>query len=410
MLGLPAAALLACFAGQFDINAAVTAEGRAGEAPLTVDGTIRKGVIGIVMPDLQVAYLSRVTDVRLDYVARIFWRTPNDLHSNKPLILHGVNLVGTSQVTGRLQLTGTANMSVGESDYTALALVLPNQPALPSVADFFSLTAAAGALESLTRTEKIGLNLSYINRTPLGATAAVMASAGMLVPPFPHQNTFGAEPNVRLTLSRIDELTISAPVSYGTYTGGVDIVLAAPQVGWQRRLSRQYTVRLVGGLAYAHVEPALDTSSPFAPVADVGLDMQLDHRRGVVTRASGDARVDYFVDPVLGTAGPRLLLTLSWSSTLNPNWLVGVDATYSTVFVGKTPLFLGTTPVDETMAAVTLPVRYRASDNLFTEFGFRWSDRAPSVEVSAFGFHQRQLWLYVALTATTRRPVSRMVQ
>jgi len=410
VLGFPTAALLACLAGQFDVNVAVTAEGRAGEGPLAADATIRKGVIGILMPDLQLAYLSRVSDVRLDYVARIFWRTPNDLGTNKPLILHSVNLVGTSQVTGRLQLSATANMSVGESDYTALTLVLPNQPALPSVADFFSLTAAAGAVESLSRTAKVGLNLSYINRTPLGATAEVMAAPGMIVPPFPHQNTFGAEPNFRLTLSRIDELVFSGLVSYGTYTGGVDILLAAPQLKWQRHLSRQFILHLIGGLAYVHVEPTLDARTPVAPIAEIGLDMDLDHRRGVVTRASTAARVDYFVDPVLGTAGPRLLLTLSWSSTLNPNWLVGIDATYSTVFVATTPLFLGTTPIDETMAAVSLPVRYRASDNLFTEFGVRWSDRAPSLEVSAFGFHQRQLWLYVALTATTRRPVSRMVQ
>lgn len=425
MLGLPAAALLVLLGRQFDINGSVTVEGRAGEAPLNTQGSIEAGVAGILMPDLQLSYLSRITDARIDYSARIFWRKPNEANTSKPVILHVVNLGASSQATPRLLLTANGNMSVGEADYTALGAVLPNQPALPSVVDFLSITGGVGAQEALSRRAKIGLNLSLIHRRPLGETAGVTEVPGTLL--FPHQTTGLAEPNFRYTLSRRDDLTVTSPVSYGRYTGGdqrFEIFLASPQVGWQHRLTRRYSLRVAAGLAYVHVVPSLNTQSPVSPVGEVGVDMQLAGHGGLLTRGSAGVRLDYFVDPVLGTAGPRASLALGITSILNPSWLVGAEATYATVFTGSNPqIVLGdpqggaippiggaTVPVDETLVAAAILARCRVSDALTTEFGFRYSDRAPSLQVSAFGFHQRQLWLYGSFTASTRRPTSRMVK
>ena len=422
MLGLPAAALLVSLAGNFDINGAVTVEGRVGEAPLNTEGKIEAGVAGIVMPDVMLSYISRTTDARIDYSARIFWRTPNEAQTLKPVILHVVNLGVSSQATPRLQLMATGNLSVGEADYTALTVVLPNQPTLPAVIDFLSITGGVGATEALSRRAKLGLNLSIVNRRPLGQTAEVSAAAGGF-PLFPRQTTGVAEPNFRYTLSRRDDLTANSPVSYGTYSdvavidpntgvitsGNVDIFLVSPQVGWQHRMTRRYSLRMAAGAAYVHVSPALDTKSPVAPVGELGVDMQLAGHGGMVTRGAAGVRLDYFVDPVLGTAGPRASVAVGVTSVLNPRWLVGAEGTYATVFVGK-PTAPGITQLDETLVAAALLARCRVSDHLTTEFGFRYSDRAPSVEVSAFGFHQRQLWLYGSLTVNTRRPTERMVK
>ena len=227
MLGLPAAVLLVSLAGNFDVNGAVTLEGRVGEAPLNTAGTVEKGVAGILMPDVMLSYLSRTTDARLDYSARIFWREPNEANTLKPVILHVVNLGVSSQATPRLQLTANGNMSVGEADYTALAQVLPGQPALPAVIDFLSITGGVGATEALSRRAKLGLNLSIVNRRPLGQTADVSATAGA-VPLFPRQTTVVAEPNFRYTLSRRDDLTANSPVSYGDYS---DVALVDPSTG-----------------------------------------------------------------------------------------------------------------------------------------------------------------------------------
>ena len=422
MLGLPAAVLLVSLAGQFDVNGSVTVEGRVGEAPLNTQGKIEAGVAGIVMPDLQLSYLSRVTDARVDYSVRIYWREPNEAQSLKPVVLHTVNLGASSQATERLLLTSTGNMSVGEADYTALGQVLPGQASLPSVVDFFSVVGVVGAQEALSRRAKIGLNLTFIHRRHLGETADLPPEQAALL--FPRQTTVAGEPNYRYTLSRRDDLTINSPVSYGRYSSGVDIFLASPQVGWQHRLTRRYTLRMAAGVAYVHVVPALTTQSPVAPVGELGVDMQLSGHGGMLTRGSAGMRLDYFVDPVLGTAGPRASLALGVTSVLNPRWLVGVEGTYSTVFTGTNPqiavpdpnmpnnLLIATTtvPADETLIAAALLARCRASDHLITEFGFRYSDRAPSLQVSAFGFHQRQLWLYASFTATTRRPTTRMVK
>jgi len=409
VLSLPPALLLLCIGGQFDANGLVTLEARAGEAPLNADGVVRAGVVAVLTPDLQLSYLSRTTDLRLDYSPRIFWREPNDLNTHRPLILHVANFVAVSQASRTLRLTGSANASIGESDYTALAQLLgPTQAAIPSVVDFLSVTSSAGAVANLSRRATFGAALTFTHRRPLGAAATVVLPDPSMTP-FPRQTSFTASPSLRVNLSRADDLILTSPVSYGTYSTGVDILTVSPQVGWLTHLSPLYDLRAALGIAYARVVPALTTSSPVAPVGELGLDMRLSNQGGVATRASTGVRVDYFVDPVLGTAGPRALVLLGLSSTLNPDWLVGIDASYSTVFVGTSPGPMGYQP-DETAVSVSIPVRFRASDNLLTEFGFRYSDRAPSVQVSAFGFHQRQLWLYGLFTATTRRPTSRRVQ
>jgi hypothetical protein len=38
------------------------------------------------------------------------------------------------------------------------------------------------------------------------------------------------------------------------------------------------------------------------------------------------------------------------------------------------------------------------SNNVMLEFGGRWADRSPFFTTPFYGFHQRQLWLYVLLT------------
>ena len=88
-------------------------------------------------------------------------------------------------------------------------------------------------------------------------------------------------------------------------------------------------------------------------------------------------------------------------------WTAALQAVFGTNLSGQ-PLdagpagpLLAITP-DETAASVALPIRHRASDNLILEFGGRWSDRGPHLSASNFAFHQRELWAYVMLTATTR--------
>ena len=409
MLGIYPAILLFCVTGQFDINGLVTLEARAGQAPLDTSGQVEWGVIGIATPDVQLSYLSRTADVRLDYGPRIFWREPNDTSTLRPLILHVGAFNGTLRATRRLGLFANATGSVGEADYTALGQILPGQAALPAVVDFLSVSSTAGMVVQTSRLSELSNALTFIHRRPLGAAADVKAMDPTMPPPFPRQTSLSLTSAFKLMASRQDEISVSNIVSYGTYSGNVDIFTVVPEARWRMHLSPRYDLRVGAGIAYAHVNPALDAWSPVSPVGELGLDMRLSNSAGASTRASVLAQVDYFIDPVLSTAGPRALLTAGWWDVLNPDWQVGVEGMYATVFTG-TNAPVGTTLPDETTVSLYIPVRHRASDHVLMEFGFRYADRAPSVEVSAFGFHQRQLWLYYMVTGTTRRPTSRSVQ
>lgn len=409
MWGLYVPVLLSCLAGQFDINGLLSLEARAGQGPLDADGVVKWGVIGVATPDVQLSFLSRTLDVRLDYAPRIFWREPNDLGSVRPLILHNASLSAAGQPSRRVRLTGLANASAGEADYTALNQILgPMQAALPHLVEFLSINALVTGAVDITRLTKLTMSVSFTHRRPLGATADVPVVDPTL-PPFPRQTSVMVAPGVTTSLSRVTDMTIGAISTYGTYSGGYDIFTIVPQVGWRLHLSPKYDLRVGAGIAYAHVVPALDVLVPLAPVGELGLDMRLSKNGAESTRASLTARLDYMVDPVLGSVGPRALLSAGLWSVLNPNWQVGAEAGYSTVFVG-TDIQPGAVVGDQTSVNVSIPIRHRAGDYALMEFGFRYADRAPSVEISAFGFHQRQLWLYYSLTAFTRRSTTRTVQ
>ena len=72
------------------------------------------------------------------------------------------------------------------------------------------------------------------------------------------------------------------------------------------------------------------------------------------------------------------------------------------------PILVGVTP-DETAFSISLSARRRVSENLFAEIGGLWADRGPVLSTPDFHFHQRQLWLHVSITGTTK-PISRQVQ
>jgi hypothetical protein len=132
-------------------------------------------------------------------------------------------------------------------------------------------------------------------------------------------------------------------------------------------------------------------------------------QKGLETRVQGAVRLDYFYDAFSGRAGPRVLVTASGYSAMTTDWLVGVEAGYSTVFAEiKTDSMLAQSiPPDDTAIYASIPIRHLASSHVLTEFGFRYADRGPN---SFSGFHQQQLWLYFLMTGTTRSSTMRRVQ
>ena len=50
---------------------------------------------------------------------------------------------------------------------------------------------------------------------------------------------------------------------------------------------------------------------------------------------------------------------------------------------------------------IVLPARRRVSPNVALEFGVRYSDRGPTLASPNFHFHQRQLYAFFTIAATT---------
>src|SRR5262249_52460427 len=116
------------------------------------------------------------------------------------------------------------------------------------------------------------------------------------------------------------------------------------------------------------------------------------------------ATVDYYVDPILNTTGPRGTATTELYFAFPGDWVTGISGSFSTSLSLQTPYAAqtgGTFP-DETAFSVSVPVRHRVSSYLIAEVGGRVANRGPRLTAPVLDFHQRQLWIYVQLTATTR--------
>ena len=195
MLGLllPMASLL-LVAGEVDINATVVAETRAGEAPLLANQDPRPGFIGLLMPSVELSVRNSNLDLRLEYGPRIFWRRPNELGRDRPLLLHVTNLTLATRLTPTTAWTAGAMVSVGEVDYTGLpGLVGSVQASLPPVANILVVTARSGLDVQTTRVLRLGLAFEGSHRRwPVEVARSVVEGSGGFVPLEWRDETTGA--------------------------------------------------------------------------------------------------------------------------------------------------------------------------------------------------------------------------
>jgi hypothetical protein len=205
-------------------------------------------------------------------------------------------------------------------------------------------------------------------------------------------------------MSPVSYQTYSHSVANGNVTGGTSFLIVAPQVGWRTHLSRRYDLRLVAGVAYLRNLGALPTSrspTPLIPVGNAELQGRLYRVNGYATQLTLGLTVDYYVDPILAVAAPRGTASARCNVLFSRDWAGAVEGLFGTNLTAR-PLPVSSNP-DETVASVGIPIRHRVSENLILEFGARWADRGPHLRARTFAFHQREIWAYLMLTATTRR-------
>jgi hypothetical protein len=171
-------------------------------------------------------------------------------------------------------------------------------------------------------------------------------------------------------------------------------------------------VARAGGTLPPGVPPPLGADKQGAsPVGAVQLISHLLRRDEFALLTETTGGVDYYIDPVLGTTAPRAFLSARLAGFAEPLWTAALRVDFATA-IRTTPLVepivnasgmtIGTTTPDETVLAVTLSAARQFSPNILGELGVRWAERGPAFVTPDFHFHQRQLWVYLAVTGRTK--------
>lgn len=412
MLGLLPLAGLILLSGELNLYGNAIAEVRVGQAPVQAGQDPVAGVAASIAPIAELEYMRLDRQIILDYGPRVLWRQPNALRSDKPLILHVMNLSVTVDATPTLRFIERGSVSYGEADYVALNQIFAAQGFLPQVLNIFAVSAGTGLRWDAGRIWRYESMFDVEHREVVGDTGLTNPDPMPVPPPIDtvtllsfRQTNLQLEASGIARVDRRNDLVLTTAVSDRILHNGVDVFAVTPQIGWRTRLARGTELRFNGGITYAKdlgTVKLVGQSGVVRPVGNVELNALLLGRRGVAWRGVGGLAVDYFVDPFLRAAGPRAVAVVRSLVLFEPNWTAGVEASFATSLRATAPQ-IGGPLADETTVSVALPVRRRLSTHLIGEVGLRWSVRAPRIRADEVTFHQRQTWFYISLTATSRR-------
>lgn len=394
--------LTSLVASPFNLDGTVVAEGRAGSSPVLVGQAPQSFASAVVSPQVAIWLRGHQLDLQLGYLPRLTWQTPNQLGlQGRPLILHQAGLAFTGRPAGTIEIQARAVGSIGEPDYSILPqLIGTGQAALPQVQRIATVSASARLQQELSRRWRLTLagDAAYFRVLDDRPADADLPPAPPL--PLPRQTMLGATPGVLFAVTRNDDLALTSPATYATYANGREIVSLAPTLAWRARRAGGDELRLAVGLAYTRdvgTGTASSAGGAFAPTGGGEVVGKLLSEDEYSLSARLRLTLEQYVDPVLATSGPRALAA-GQLLVLAGDWSVAVQVDISAG--------LRTTPLpgdpDETAFSLKVPVRCRISADVSLEAGGLWADRAPALASPMFAFHQRQLWAYVALTATTR--------
>jgi hypothetical protein len=430
------------------IQLSATSETRAGEAPIIGGQNSTRFVAEVLTPRLGLELRRPDLILQVFYGARFFWEdpTPNSAQSSTtdpvtrirpldlaersqwtPLILHTVGLDLSAHPSRRVFLTGSGAGSIGSPDYTVLPQLLGTvQGTLPPIVDIASADVNAKARFKATRRWSYSLagHLFYWQwlDVPTSLTAPTTMGQTLVAGQtfVTGQTLVSVTPDAEFVLTPRDRLSLGATFAAASYSNGIRLSTVTPTLTWATRVNPRTNLRLTGGVAYANVSGSPPPGSAslvgttVAPIGSFELFSELARHNQVLVQGDLTGGVDLYVDPVLnilvsrGSAGGRLTLISAplWMTSLRGDFGTALRRTPYQVTLNGVPV-AGVAAPDETAFSITLSVRRWMSENLLAEVGGLWGDRGPALVTPGFEFHQRQLWVYLALTATTR-PIARL--
>jgi hypothetical protein len=388
-------------------DATLRTESRAGETPVLPGSPPQAFVAAVVTPRLDLQLRSPPTDWMLWYSPRLLWQTPHPPSSSDLLVLHTFGSSLSTRTSRTTELTGAVAGSIGQPDYTSLQQLLGTvQATLPPALEIAAGNVQARLAVQLSRRWAFGLSAEAAYwqwlQVPEGVPVSTTVTSALSV--------IGG-PLMSFRATELDTFRIELPVSAAEYSTDSQIFAVSPAVAWRRALSRRTDLTLRLGMTYARSRFSSAISAPAtaggteSPIGSVAIASRLTSWNHVVLMARGSAGVDYYLDPILAVGVRRWVASAGVDAISTPNWAFGLRGDFATV-IGQVPAAAGTVQPDETAFSVGLMVHSRLSANLFTEFGGLWADRGPPLETPDFHFHQRQLWVFLTIGATTA-PVPR---
>lgn len=443
--------------GGFGVQLSAASETRVGEAPILAGEAPRAFVAEIVTPRLELERRRPDFTFQIFYGPRFFWEYPNpdttsrtqllgrdtvtrirgiDLNTETrwaPLVLHTGGLNFTTRASRRVSMVAFATGSIGSPDYTELPQLLGTiQGTLPPILSLASADAEAKARFQMTRRWELSLlgHFGYWHwlnattdstlATAQGTTSTTSATGQNLVT---GQTSILAEPEATYLVTPRDWLGLGAAVGEALYSNGVGVSMVTPVATWKTRLTESTNFKIVGGVTYARalgatppgMTPVLGAGgSAAAPIGSFELYSRVMGRDQLAIQTDVSGGVDYYVDTVLGTAISRATAVAGLTLGSVPHWMVSLTGRFATALRRTAYETLlngmpvpGALPPDETAFDISLSFRRWMSESFLAEVGGRWADRGPALVTPDFQFHQRQLWIYIALTATTR-PIARL--
>jgi hypothetical protein len=430
----PACCLLAAFlssAGIVEAAAGVDGEVAAGRAP--VDPTIpdqrsENSITFTLVPGAALRLRSQTNNLTLTYAPRIFYRAPNVLEVDRPLVLHQVTLEDAVALSRRLNWGSSASLSIGEIDYTASSLVFaPGTSAVrTSVADIVRAEGRTGIVYDVTRRLRWSLDASGEYTTPIGDTGTTGVPADSPLPgnlalgALPESAQVSTESSLSYALNRADRIGVAGEVTYQWFPDTGRFLLFSPDVTWESQLNRRTSVAVSAGIAYVvalETQGGINQENAFGGTGSFQLANVFEKTRAMTVTGAFNASLDWFFDPVAGTSQPRAGMDVGVDIQIRREWQISPNVSFYAVLrdrgntIGEPAIETpdGTTaPVvtdvqgidyDSTQLRAEVPFRYSLSNNVLLTFGARGSLRGNSLIDDDFKLDRLvEIWAFAGLT------------
>lgn len=402
--------LIALALGATAVEGAVGADAEvaAGRAPVGISGPERNSIQLIGTPAVGLRLYSPTQSLTASYSPRFYYRVPNDLDLERPLLLHQAGLAHQVELGSTSDWRSGVRFSAGELDYTTLSLVFDPQSANPpqDVAEVMRLDGDTTWRTSLSSRTGLALTLQGEYTRPLDEEPplGIDPVTGMPLPPDPGSALLESAagtiiPQLRYQLSRRDVLTTSLRVSYQWFSNDARYLLFSPQVGWERRLSARTNLITSAGPLYVvtlEAAPGVADDNTLGGAGVLELNTVFDRSRGTDVTGRIAATLEWFFDPLAGTSDPRAGLEAGIVARFGRDWTFTPNASLSTLLDDSTGGDLVRT--DASVLRAELPWRYRITDHLAFNFGLRGSLRGRGLNDSFNLSEQHEIWAYMGLS------------